>query len=354
MQKHVHGGNIYQYENCLDFSANCNPLGTPESVKKAAAESLERISEYPRVGCGPLRKAIGEYEGIDGENILCGNGAAEVIFSLCRAVKPQNALVPAPTFAEYEQALRSVDCRVEYGYLKEEEGFCLKDSFLEMIHDYLEIHDHLDMIFLCNPNNPTGVLTEREILLKILEICVQKNILLVVDECFLDFVREPERYTLKSQLALHKNLFILKAFTKRYAMAGIRLGYGMCADRELLERMETVTQPWNVSTVAQEAGIAALKEQEYVERGRQLIFRESEKLKRQMEALGLKVFPSQANYLFFKGPTGLFDDCVREGILIRSCSNYPGLGEGYYRIAVKRPEENTRLIMTLEKILSGN
>ena len=128
----------------------------------------------------------------------------------------------------------------------------------------------------------------------------------------------------------------------------------MCADRELLERMETVTQPWNVSTVAQEAGIAALKEQEYVERGRQLIFRESEKLKRQMEALGLKVFPSQANYLFFKGPTGLFDDCVREGILIRSCSNYPGLGEGYYRIAVKRPEENTRLIMTLEKILSGN
>ena len=134
-------------------------------------------------------------------------------------------------------------------------------------------------------------------------------------------------------------------------MAGIRLGYGLCENRELLEQMEAVTQPWNVSTIAQAAGIAALDEQEYVERGRQLIFRESANLKAALTELGLTVYPSSANYVFFKGPESFFEDCVREGILIRNCSNYPGLSEGYYRIAVKLPEENRQLVSTFEKIL---
>lgn len=347
MKKHIHGGNIYQYENCLDFSANCNPLGTPESVKQAAAESLERISAYPRVGCEPLRKAIGEYERIPAETVICGNGAAELIFSLCRAVKPKHALIPAPTFAEYEQALRSVDCQVEYFFLREEAGFCLQAEFLDAIHE------ELDIVFLCNPNNPTGILTERAFLQKVLKKCEEQKILLVTDECFLDFIREPEIYTLKPQLALHHNLFILKAFTKRYAMAGIRLGYGLCGNRKLLKKMEAVTQPWNVSTVAQAAGIAALKEQDYVERGRQLIFQESACLQKALGELGLSVYPSQANYIFFRGPEHFFDACVEEGILIRDCSNYPGLSEGYYRIAVKLPEENRRLVKAFQKILSN-
>ena len=345
MKKHIHGGNVYQYKNCLDFSANCNPLGTPERVKRAAAESLERISEYPRVGCEPLRRAIGEYEGVPAEAVICGNGAAELIFSLCRAVRPRRALIPAPTFAEYEQALRSVDCQVEYYFLREEDGFCLQEEFLDAISE-----DH-DMVFLCNPNNPTGILTEREFLLKILKKCEERHVLLAVDECFLDFIQQPDQYTLKEKLSLHKNLFLLKAFTKRYAMAGIRLGYGLCENRELLEQMEAVTQPWNVSTIAQAAGIAALDEQEYVERGRQLIFRESANLKAALTELGLTVYPSSANYVFFKGPESFFEDCVREGILIRNCSNYPGLSEGYYRIAVKLPEENRRLVSVFEKIL---
>lgn len=345
MKKHIHGGNVYQYKNCLDFSANCNPLGTPERVKRAAAESLERISEYPRVGCEPLRRAIGEYEGVPAEAVICGNGAAELIFSLCRAVRPRRALIPAPTFAEYEQALRSVDCQVEYYFLKEEDGFCLQEEFLDAISE-----DH-DMVFLCNPNNPTGILTEREFLLKILKKCEERHVLLAVDECFLDFIQQPDQYTLKEKLSLHKNLFLLKAFTKRYAMAGVRLGYGLCENRELLEQMEAVTQPWNVSTIAQAAGIAALDEQEYVERGRQLIFRESANLKAALTELGLTVYPSSANYVFFKGPESFFEDCVREGILIRNCSNYPGLSEGYYRIAVKLPEENRQLVSTFEKIL---
>lgn len=345
MTKHVHGGNVYQYADCLDFSANCNPLGTPESVKQAVIQSLDRISDYPQVGCAPLREAIGSFLGVNSEHIICGNGAADLIFSLCRAKKPKKALVLAPTFAEYEQALRSVDCEVEYFELDEKNDFQVTESFLD------RLTCDLDMIFLCNPNNPTGILTEREFLLEVLKSCQRWNILMVVDECFLDFVKEPEEYTLRAWLSRYPDLFLLKAFTKRYAMAGIRLGYGLCKNRELLDQMEAVTQPWNVSSIAQAAGIAALKEKTYVEAGRKLVFQEADYLKKELKRLGLIVYPSQANYIFFKGPGDLFDACVGKGILIRDCSNYPGLGKGYFRAAVKRHEENLKLVNALEEIL---
>lgn len=345
MKKHIHGGNVYQYGNCIDFSANCNPLGTPESVKEAVIKSLDEINHYPQVGCAPLKKAIAAYEGVGAESIICGNGAAELIFSLCRAGKPCRALIPAPTFAEYEQALESVGCQVEYFWLKEEKAYALDDEFLKALHK------ELDIVFLCNPNNPTGVLTRREFLTEVLKRCREAEIFLVADECFLDFVKEPEDYTLKGMLKEYRNLFLLKAFTKRYAMAGIRLGYGICENKKLLEQMELVTQPWNVSSMAQAAGLAALKETEYVEAGRQIVFAEAQYLKKEMAELGLTVFPSEANYIFFKGPEELFEACVKKGILIRDCSNYPGLCKGYFRIAVKGHEDNEKLIKALKDLL---
>ena len=304
MTKHIHGGDVYKHKDCLDFSANLNPLGTPESVKQAIIHSLDHIAQYPQVGCGVLRERIAESEGVKAEEVICGNGAAEVIFTLCHAVKPKRALIPAPTFAEYGQALASTGCELEYYMLTENDGFVLSEAYLD--------------------------------------------ILLVVDECFLDFVKEPEEYSLKRSLSGFNNLFILKAFTKRYAMAGVRLGYGLCSDRKLMERMELCVQPWNVSTMAQAAGLQALTETEYVEEGRQLVFREAQWLKDELVRIGYKVFPSEANYIFFKGPEELFDFCLRKRILIRDCSNYPGLTKGYYRIAVKRHEENVKLIEVLE------
>ena len=348
MKKHIHGGNVYQYRSCLDFSANCNPMGTPEAVKQAIIQSLDTISDYPQVGCGALKEAIAEYEKVDMQQLICGNGAAELIFSLCRAVKPKRALLPAPTFAEYEQALQSVDCRISHFYLREQQGFLLPEDYLEALDQ------EVDIAFLCNPNNPTGILIEREFFLRVLERCRELGILLVVDECFLDFVEEPENYTLKGQLSSYKNLFLLKAFTKRYAMAGVRLGYGISNDQELLARMELMTQPWNVSSMAQAAGIAALQETEYVEKGRGMVFREKEFLMTEMKKLGLKVYPSQANYLFFHGPKGLFGECVKKNLLIRDCGNYEGLEEGYYRVAVKRHEDNEKLISGLEDILKAS
>ena len=341
--KHIHGGNVYQYKNCVDFSANCNPLGTPESVKNAIIESLSHISDYPQVGCAPLKDAIAQYEGVKPSQVICGNGAAELIFSLCRALKPKKALLPAPTFAEYEQALTSVDCVCSHFFLKEETNFSMEASFLE------EIKKGFDIIFLCNPNNPTGILTDRDFLMKVLKKCREHSVFLVVDECFLDFVEEPESYTLKDVLKEYQNLFLLKAFTKRYAMAGVRLGYGLTANQDLLQKMESVTQPWNVSSLAQAAGLAALKETEYVKEGRETVFKEQEFLKKEMKELGFTVFPSEANYIFFKGERNLFEKCVQKGVLIRDCSNYPGLEAGYFRIAVKSHEDNIRLIQALKE-----
>ena len=331
--KHVHGGNIYTYKNCLDFSANCNPLGTPESVKQAVRDSLDHLKDYPQVGYAPLREAIASYEDVKPEHIICGNGAAELVFSLCQALKPKRALIPVPTFAEYEQALESVGAKVEHVLLKEDDEFRIQDSFIDWLHK------DLDMVFLCNPNNPTGMLTDREFLFKLLRVCREMGIFLVVDECFQDFIREPGQYSLKAQL--------LKAFTKRYAMAGVRLGYGITENEELLEKMTQVTQPWNISVLAQAAGIAALKETDYVERARNLIFEEAEYLSKELYKLGMTVFPSQANYLFFRGPENLFDVLVDQNVLIRDCSNYPGLGKGFYRVAVRTHEENERLIQAI-------
>lgn len=344
MTKHVHGGNIYQYKDCIDFSANCNPLGTPEGIKNAVKESVDNLCNYPQVGYLPLREAIASYENVKTQQVICGNGAAELIFTLCHARKPKRALLAAPTFAEYGQALESVGCQVEEVFLDEKENFEINRSFLG------SLRQELDIVFLCNPNNPTGILTDKNLLLDIVEKCKELKILFVIDECFLDFVKEPEKYTLKDTLEKYENLFILKAFTKRYSMAGIRLGYGLCGNRELLQKMDASVQPWNLSVMAQAAGIAALKEYEYVEKGRALVFQESARLKKEMVQAGLYVFPSAANYIFFKGPENLFEEFVKEGILIRDCSNYAGLSSGYFRIAVKNTSENDCFLNALWKI----
>ena len=173
---------------------------------------------------------------------------------------------------------------------------------------------------------------------------------MAVDECFLDFVPSPEKYTLKEYLETYDNLFLLKAFTKRYAMAGVRLGYGLCGNKVLLEKIEGVCQPWNVSSMAQAAGLAALQEREYVEKGRQVTFQELAYLKEELAALGYPVYPSQANYVFFTGPADLYEKLEQKKILIRDCSNYTGLSKGYYRVAVKKHEENQQLVRALKEI----
>lgn len=346
--KNPHGGEVYETPGLLDFSANINPLGTPPAVKKAVEAALPLLSQYPDPYCRELVAAISDYENIPKEQILCGNGAAELIFSLCQALRPKKALLLAPSFSEYESALQSVGCRVERWRLPEEQGFALTEDFLEALNQF-----DGSLLMLCNPNNPTGQVIERGMMERILSACRRKGIFLFVDECFLDLTEGGEALTLKGALSGRKNLLLLKAFTKSYGMAGLRLGYCLSGNSQLLGRMGRSVQAWNVSLPAQLAGAAAFKEQAFLNRARAIIHAQRPILAAGMERLGLTVIPSRVNFLLFYSERELRGPLLERGIQIRSCANYPGLTEGWYRAAVKLPEENQRLLTAMEEILHG-
>lgn len=355
--QYQHGGDIYSQETEMDYSANISPLGLPEGVKRTLLGCLgtNMCSVYPDSGCRKLTEDLGRHHGVPREWVVCGNGAADLIFGLAYAKKPRRGLVMAPTFLEYEQALRAVGCRVDYLCLAQEHGFMPVLGQLEAQLARADAQgEPYDMMFLCNPNNPTGIPVTAEFVRRAAGACGDTGTLLVVDECFCEFLDEPEAYSAVGDLGRYRNLFVLRAFTKLYAMAGLRLGYGLCSDGDLLECLGQVRQPWSVSGLAQKAGEAALGEKEYVGRVRELVSVERGWLRRELEALGFTVYGSMANYLFFQAPDilpgeiggrgWLYHTLLGRKVLIRSCSNYPGLDASFYRICVKTREENERLM----------
>jgi len=341
-EKNPHGGDLYGRAVELDFSVNTNPLGTPRSVVRAVGEAAELLCQYPDPQCRELTAALAAYENVPERDILCGCGAAELIYAYCRAVEAGSALLAAPTFSEYAAAWRAAGREVRFFPLREAEGFAVTEAFLEEL-----AKTGCKVVFLCNPNNPTGRLVAPELLREICALCKRRSIRLFVDECFLDLSDAGRGASLSGLLDDFPGLFILKAFTKSYGMAGLRLGYCLCGEPRLLEAMSRGVQPWNVSLPAQMAGIAALQETAYLSEARALIQRERPVLAERLAKLGLLVFPSQGNYLLFKSKTPLYEPLLERGILLRDCGNYPGLGEGFYRTAVKRPDENQRLIDAL-------
>lgn len=210
----------------------------------------------------------------------------------------------------------------------------------------------MDIVFLCEPNNPTGVTSSREFLKRVLKRCEDIGTLLVLDECFNDFLDEPEMHTMKEELQKSKNLLILKAFTKMYAMAGVRLGYCLSSDEDLLDGMHEAGQPWAVSVLAQEAGLAALQEDAYVTTVRNLIREERKWMKEQLRGLHLRVIEAEANYILFQSEKELIQPLKEKGILLRSCGNYVGLDETWYRTAVRSHEENEKLILAMKEVLT--
>lgn len=343
----IHGGDIYKYQPKYDFSANINPLGINEAILQATSNSLRDIASYPDVRCGRLRSALSVKLSVPEEYLYFGNGAADVLFTLVLACKPKTALLVSPTFTEYEQALHSVDCSIRYYDLDSTNGFSITENYLTALTP------DIDIIILCNPNNPVGNTIPHGLLLQILRRCLELNITMVVDECFNDFLDNPEYHQLTKELEGHNNLVILRAFTKMYAMAGLRLGYLMTANYELLATMGNVSQPWSVSIPAQSAGEVAINQDEYVTRTRTCIKKEKEFLCKELEALGIRYFEPEANYIFFYDQLDWKKELLKEGILIRDCSNYRGLAKGYYRIAIRTRLENEVLIKKMRKI-KGN
>lgn len=344
--RNPHGGDLYSRPVTLDFSANINPFGTPQAVKDAVAASVDSLRNYPDPYCRELTEAISRYEGVEENCILCGNGAAELIFSYCMALNPRRAMVLSPCFSEYETALTALGREVDHYYLKKEDGFALTEAFLPVLSAF-----DGDLLMLCNPNNPTGQTIDPGLMERILEVCDARGIRLFVDECFLDLTEGGEQLSLKDLLHRYPGIFLLKAFTKSYGMAGLRLGYCLCGDAALLRAMGRSVQPWNVSIPAQKAGVAALAQKEFLEQAKEMIRSQRAWLTEALRRLELEVIPSRTNYILFFSNRELQQPLLEVGIQIRSCENYPGLCRGWYRIAVKLPEENRRLIAAMEQIL---
>jgi threonine-phosphate decarboxylase len=358
--EYQHGGDIYTNRVAMDYSANINPLGLPEGVKKALLQAVENCSCYPDSRCGKLITDLGAFHGFSQKHIICGNGAADLIFQIVQVIKPGRALLTAPSFLEYEQALETVSSEIIWYDLKETDGFHL--SVKELIQWLKGSSQKIEMLFLCNPNNPTGFALPKEEMKALLDVCSEKGIFCVVDECFNEFLDDPNAYSVLDVISKggYDHVFVLKAFTKIYAMAGVRLGYGISTSEKTIESMNRIRQPWSVSALAQAAGEAALDETEYVKETRRLISGEREYLKKNLDSLGFLVFHSMANYLFFKDTRKkalsveklLYKELLDRQVLIRSCSNYRGLDHTYYRICVKQRMENDAFLAVLKSILT--
>ena len=292
--------------------------------------------------------------------MIFGNGAAELIFRLVQTLCPKKAVIPAPSFMEYETALKACGTEVSFFYLKESESFFLN------ISEYLEFlkKERPDMIFLCTPANPTGAMMRKADLLKILDYCKRAGIVAVIDECFIEFLNEEKadgciREFLAWKEGMPENggtLFLLRAFTKTYAMAGLRIGYGFCTDPGLVERMEENWQPWSVSIPAQEAGLAALSDERipFLKKMRELVEKERNILSDGLTKAGFTVFHSEANFLLFKDfkteqESWLYEFFLEHGILIRPCKNYRELDSRFYRICVRTHEENLEFLEILKE-----
>lgn len=343
-REQIHGGDIYRHPGVTDFSVNSNPLGPPLQVVEAVRQQADRITAYPDIQCERLCESIGRFEKVEAKKVLCTNGAAELFFGIVQALRPKKALLPVPSFAEYEKALQAGGAKILYYPLQEKDGFCVTEDLLK------EIRPEVDILFLCNPNNPTGQLMKKELLLQVAQTCEEEGVWLVLDECFLDFLEDASCYDMKKEMKKFQKMILVKAFTKVFGMPGLRLGYGLSGNQQLLKAVRKTLQAWNVSVLAQAAGIAALESPEdYLQESRKTIREERKKLQDALLETGRQVLDTPANFLFFKGEKDLYQRALAEGFLIRDCSNYPGLSAGYYRMAVRSPKENERMIKWLKK-----
>lgn len=344
MLRYEHGGDVFgKTPVSLDFSVNVNPLGMPEEAKRALVADIDAFVRYPDCECRALRAALASRLGLDEENILCGNGASDLILRVCAALKPGCALTLAPAFSEYERSARLFGASILEYPLAEGDGFQLTEGFLSALTP------KVGLLFLCNPNNPTGRLIEPALLRAVLDKCRENGIAVLLDECFIGFT---DAVSSVSLLDAYPDLMILRAFTKLYGMAGLRLGY-LLANVSLLGRIAAFGAQWSVSAPAQAAGLAALGVTEWEARTKALVKRERAYMTDALSELGLTVFPSDANFLLIKGEAPLCEPLRARGILVRACDNFSGLDARFIRIGLKTRDKNEMLINAIQEVLHG-
>lgn len=356
MQQNIHGGDIYSRQIRLDFSVNGNPLGMPDAAVQAIQEAVQHVGEYPDITANALTEAVSRMlsgecgREIPKEYLLSGNGASELFLAVVHALRPEQIVIPVPSFYGYEYAAEAAGSHIKYVYLSEETGFCPGKELLQALTP------DTDLLLLANPNNPTGQLMSGEYLQELLEHCRQQGITVVLDECFIEFCATDREHSksLLSEIDRYENLLLVRAFTKSFAMPGVRLGYLVCGNAELREKISRQLPEWNLSVFAQRAGIACAEQSEkYLHDTVEYVKNEREYLREGLEALGIRVVSGEADFLLLHTTQPIYDRLLAKGILIRNCENFRGLGEGYYRIAVKKHEENEVLLQELAQITAG-
>jgi len=343
-----HGGNAHDFtaggkRNIIDFSANINPLGLSRAVKKFIRENPDRILSYPDIKGREIIRQISDYWGIKKENVLLGNGSLELIHLITQVFKPKSTLIPQPTFSEYERAARNTSSRVRFLPLKEENGFRPDPSCRE----------NGDIFFLCNPNNPTGnlILENRKLFKRV------KCGLLVVDEAFMDFLPDEKNHTFVRKAAGTKKIAVLRTFTKFFALPGLRIGY-LVAHAKIIDRLKKYQIPWNTNSLGQPAAKIMLSDKRYISETHAIIAKERKFLFAGLSRTeGLQPHASRVNFLLIKieksGLTAkaLQERLIKNGILVRDCTNFRGLDKRYIRVAVRSRVENTKLLDALRRAL---
>ena len=376
MRPDDHGGDLASHPDIrLDFSVNVNPLSVPARVIEALIDDLVRageggggdgsnglvgcelsglaggpfepspcsassIARYPDPQCRELRHALAGHHGVHPSQVVCGNGACDLIHRAVVAANPRRVLIPVPTFTEYERSARFCGAEVTRHPL-DPPLFDPAESLLSAITP------GIDLVFCCNPNNPTGRLVDPALLRRLVERTRAAGAVLVVDECFLPFTDAPSLIP-----GIESHVVVLRAFTKTHALPGLRLGYAVCGDGRLAAAMADQPPRWNVSGPAQAAGLAALACSGYEERTKSVVAAERTYLTEALTQLGLDVVPSHANFILFRCETDLFRPLTDQGILIRSCANFPGLDPSYWRVGLHRHADNVILVDALRKVLN--
>ena len=363
----MHGGNIYGNEIEYDFSVNLNPLGPPKSVQDALVAALNHVEEYPDPEYRELRRGLANYWQLAEEQIVPGNGASELIPGIIRTLSPKTCMVTAPCYSGYETALNvaAPSCRIHRIPLRAEDDFTLPENICKEKARQKPNHHKLT-----KPNNPNGKRISANRLREIADACRMAGTVLLVDECFLALSGGDEDSLIHCIRSEALPAVVLRAFTKTFAIPGVRLGYAVCS-APTAERIRRELPEWNLSVFAQYAGRAALEAAAggNVMRGTpapetsaggtsgylaalvEMIAREREYLTAELESLGFRVFPSDANYILFQSrDRELHQKLLDKGILIRDCRDYHGLTAGFYRTAVRTHRENTALLRCLRNI----
>jgi threonine-phosphate decarboxylase len=359
----VHGGEVWEAaskiglgkEEILDFSSSVNPLGPSKKALESIKANLRYIPSYPDSNSTELREAIAaHFKGINKDNVIAGNGSTELIYLFVDTFmkKGDVALIPAPTFGEYERAVRKIG--EEPKHVKPNAGFQFSPAVFEGALSGAKI------VFFCNPNNPTSVLASPEHLTAIVERALDENVFVFLDEDFLEFVDGEEHFSLIGKIRKYPNLFVLRSFTKIFGLTGLRIGYGI-ASEEIINVLLNAKIPWNVNCLAQAAAIVALGDEEHLKKTRELIKGEKAFLMRElMQIKAFKIYQADANFIFMdirqSGYTAaqLKEKMLRDRILIRDCSSFRGLDEYYIRVAVKTRRENERLLEAFRKIVGNH